>query len=327
MSRQGKYREPTVENIRGFWEEEAADIGRTPQVTIRDFYFRIHEIHTLLSLIPSNSRLLDVGCGTGFGTIKLARRTNYTLGIDYSEKMIEWAIKLKNDSAYRSEISNQLSPLWDITLPSSTEIEFKVSDVKQFDPIGRGFDVITGQRILINVPNHGEQMAALKNLRDASVDGGLLILVEATIQGYERTDRYRQFYGLPNLEKYWHNAYVDESKYVEWENSGWKVKYDLGFETYVLLSKVIYPAACGHEKCQFLSGANAAAMEMANIFRSRCSVEEVGQEKFLEMYTDRVRQYDTLAAKQIGKWISKNVKKLSDWSRIGPQRLIIAEAS
>jgi hypothetical protein len=52
MSRQGEQREGTYENIREFWDVEAADIGRTPQVTIRDHYFRLHELQTLLTVIP-----------------------------------------------------------------------------------------------------------------------------------------------------------------------------------------------------------------------------------------------------------------------------------
>lgn len=72
MSRQGTPRTRTYENVRAFWEVEAADIGSSPEVTIRDFYFRIHELQTLLPLIPRNARLLDAGCGTGFGTLALA---------------------------------------------------------------------------------------------------------------------------------------------------------------------------------------------------------------------------------------------------------------
>ena len=113
MARQGKWRSPSKENIQSFWEGEASEIGNTPQVTIRDLYFRIHELHTLLPIIPSCSRLLDIGCGTGFGTIAISKRANYTLGIDNSKSMIFWAKKTINDSTYREKISKDFSLFWD----------------------------------------------------------------------------------------------------------------------------------------------------------------------------------------------------------------------
>src|SRR5574341_159968 len=115
MSRQGRYRKPVTENISAFWESEAQDIGRTPRVTIRDHYFRLHELHTLLPLIPFCSRLMDVGCGTGFGTMVISRRSRFALGIDYSENMIQSAKRLVKDVKYRAQLSEKLSPLWDLT--------------------------------------------------------------------------------------------------------------------------------------------------------------------------------------------------------------------
>jgi cyclopropane fatty-acyl-phospholipid synthase-like methyltransferase len=81
MSRQGQPQEPTVSNIKEFWEREAQEIGRTPQVTIRDHYFRVHELHTLVALVPTSESLLDVGCGTGLGTLALARKAKSSVGI------------------------------------------------------------------------------------------------------------------------------------------------------------------------------------------------------------------------------------------------------
>jgi hypothetical protein len=170
-------------------------------------------------------------------------------------------------------------------------------------------------------------MNALKNLRRYASDESHLILVEATIQGHSRTDRYRRIFGLTELEKYWHNNYVDETKYKEWEDFGWEVKYKLGFETYMLLSKVIYPAACGEENCKFQSSANAAAMELASLFRSKISVDEIGIKAFLELFIERVKHYDMNTANKIESWVTLNINNLSDWSDIGHQRLIVAKAT
>ncbi len=325
MSRQGEQRERTYENIRKFWDAEAADIGRTPQVTIRDHYFRLHELQTLLTVIPKTKSLLDIGCGTGFGTIVLSRRAQRTVGGDYSDVMIQWAERLLTDDHYRHEIATRLSPLWPIGVERAG-IDFQVANIVELDLPPPAFDVITGQRILINLPSHGAQMLALENLRRVAAPGASLILVEATQQGHAATDAYRASVGVAPLEKYWHNHYVDESLYDEWSSHGWRVSNTFNFGTYMLLSKVIYPAALGQENCAFLSGANQAAMEIAGMFRTREGAAELGDEGLLALWSDRVALYDPHEANVIRAWLSQNAADLQDWSRLGHQRLILARA-
>jgi SAM-dependent methyltransferase len=325
MSRQGQQRENTYANIRNFWDAEAADIGSTPQVTIRDHYFRIHELQTLLTVIPRTRSLFDIGCGTGFGTVVLSRRADRVVGGDYSEVMIRWAKKLLDDAEYRNEIASRLSPLWPMDLNAGT-IDFQVANIVDLQVPPPSFEVITGQRILINLPDHEEQMKALDNLRRIAGSEASLILVEATKQGHAATDAYRAGVGIPPLEKYWHNKYVDESRYDEWPSHGWRVTQKLSFDTYMLLSKVVYPAAVGPENCTFLSGANQAAMEIASIFRTRAAAGELGDEALLEMWAERVSFYDASEAKAIRAWAGKHAAGLGDWSRLGHQRLIVARA-
>jgi hypothetical protein len=100
----------------------------------------------------------------------------------------------------------------------------------------------------------------------------------------------------------------------------------LGFETYMLLSKVVYPAACGEERCRFLSAANAAAAEVAGLFRTWKAAEEVGLSTLFGMYVDRVARDDAAAGRQIGTWLSRNAATLPEWSQLGHQRLILARA-
>ncbi len=328
MSRQGTYRPRTYDNIKAFWDAEAAAIGRTPQVTIRDHYFRLHELHVLLPLIPICDRLLDAGCGTGFGTLVLGRRARYTLGIDHAAEMVRWANELKHSADYRGQIAAAFSPLW--ALPGGTapepSVDFMQADVLDLHLAAPPFDVITAQRLLINMPSAGDQVRALAQLRECAAANAWLLLTEATVQGHQRTDAYRARFGLPALEKYWHNTYVDEASFPEWRRVGWRVEHHLGFATYMLLSKVIYPAACGPESCAFLSGANAAAMEVASLFRSRSAVAEIGVDAFLAMYVTRVRVYDQPTADAIAAWIERHGTTLPDWSDLGHQRLLIARA-
>ncbi|MBA3691861.1 MAG: class I SAM-dependent methyltransferase [Acidobacteria bacterium] len=325
MSRQGQPQEPTVSNIKEFWEREAQEIGRTPQVTIRDHYFRVHELHTLVALVPTSESLLDVGCGTGLGTLALARKAKSSVGMDYSGEMIVWAQRVAQDEKYRLELENQFLPLWALSRTFSS-VEFRQGDILNLPKFEQSFDVVTGQRILINLPSDDLHLEALRSLHTVSNVGATLVLVEATRQGHERTDEFRQEFGLPALEKYWHNHYVDESRTNEWEASGWKVEQALGFETYTLLSKVIYPASIGQENCSFLSGANRAAMECACLARSSAAVDEMGLSNLLQMYIERVFLYEPKVAPVIKEWVAANLPRLTLAPGLGHQKLFIARA-
>lgn len=328
MTRQGKRRTATHENLIDFWESEANELGETPQVTIRDHYFRIHELHALLAVIPASARLLDIGCGSGFGTLLLSTRAEHTLGIDFAGAMITWANRLRDDPEYRSGILERFSPLFGWSDRPGATLEFEQGDILHLAPREDPFDVITGQRILINLPTDDEQLAALRGLRSLARPGSWLILTEATRQGHARTDQYRESFGIPQLEKYWHNHYVDEDLFTDgWAATGWNVVSSLGFDTYALLSKVVYPASHGPDACSFLSAANAAAMEVASMFRTASAVAEIGMPAFLDFYVERVAQYDPVMADVIAKWTAEHGSRLVDWEGLGHQRLILARAS
>jgi SAM-dependent methyltransferase len=326
VARQGKPRPRTPENVRSFWESEASELGGTPQVSIRDLYFRIHELHTLLALIPRTGRLLDAGCGNGFGTVILSRRAQFTLGVDYSANMIRWADRLVRDAAHRARISREFSPFWALPHAEDDEVAFLEADVREPIGVTPPFDVLTAQRLLINLTSAADRRQALAALRGSARAGSLLVLCETTLEGFDRTDAYRARFGLPGLERHWHNSYLDESETTRWSDLGWTAEVQLGFETYTLLSKVVYPAA-SPTVCEFLSGANRAAMEVAGLFRSRGAVEEVGRDAFFRIYTDRVGLYDPGAADAISVWLRKHGRSLPDWNGLGHHRLIVGHAS
>ena len=312
----------TFENVKNYWNSQANRYGNLPCVTIRDLFFRIHELAVLLSLIPQGSSILDVGCGNGFGTLILNKRASYTLGIDYSEKMIEWARRLLTDSVYSINLFSQFRCFYE---PEISHIDFKVANVLEALPTKQRFDVISSQRTLINLLDHKHQIKALKNLRNYAHSSSLLLLTEATLQGHEKTDAFRAMFGLPKLEKYWRNCYIDEKKLKDWERVGWRVENILTFDTYMLLSKIIYPAAYGQENCKFLSGANHAAMEVTNLFRTKKAVDEIDLKRILDLYLLKVRKYDVSEYKAIKNWIDRNFEQISncDWEGLGHQKLFI----
>lgn len=326
MARQGEPREPTVENIRRFWEGEAAGLGNTPEATIRDLFFRLHEIETLVPLVPEQSSLLDAGCGNGFGTLLLAPRARRVVAVDCSEGMLGWARRLQDDAEHRRRLSAQHARLRPLAAPRPENVEFRLADVTQLDLGPERFEVVTTQRLLINLPSRELQRRALARLREHAAPGAVLLMAETTLQGYARSDAFRARVGLGALERHWHNLYLDEDDLPGWQTLGWRADAVIGFETYLFLSKVVYPAACGSDNVRFLSGANAAAMEVAAAFRTYGSAAEIGERALLDLWVDRVRRKDEKEGAALGTWLRRHGRELGDWSGMGHQRLVLGRA-
>ena len=121
----------TYRNVKKFWGAEAREKKTKegfflPTSTIRDHFFRLHDLHTLLSFIPYESTLLDIGCGTGFSTLILNTKAGFTTGIDYSKEMIKSAKRLSEDQLYRKYIFSKFGYLY--KYPETRHIKFYVGD-------------------------------------------------------------------------------------------------------------------------------------------------------------------------------------------------------
>ena len=313
----------TYQNVKKFWNQEAKKKGATPLVTIRDHFFRLIELKILNSLIPFQSTVLDAGCGTGFGSVILGLKAKKVLGFDYSPEMINWANKLIADKNYRRKLFSDLG--YDINLKADVKnVSFIIQDTLK--PLDKEiYNVITGQRVLINMTNHESQVRMLENLTKNADKSTLFIFTEATKQGHARTDELRANFNIEILEKYWRNCYVDENRLKDWDKIGLKINQILTFDTYFLLSKIIYPAAYGSENCQFLSGANKAAYEISELFRTKQAVEEVGLENFFNLYLKKLLFYDVKEHQAIKKWLAKNFSKIEslDWAGLGHQKIFV----
>ncbi len=114
--------------------------------------------------LRSTDRVLDVGCGVGFGTIRLAERgVAHATGITISQRELTWAVR----AASRSHRSG--------------DIEFRCGS---FDELPRAaFDVVVGVESLKHSPDlHVTLRAILASL----APGGRLVIVEDVFDGDPR---------------------------------------------------------------------------------------------------------------------------------------------
>jgi SAM-dependent methyltransferase len=106
-------------------------------------------------ILPSHAAILDLGCGPGFYTSRLARLGHTCVGIDFSPSSIEYA---------RSEIEGE-----------SLGCTYRLEDLREAD-LGSGFDAILLLYAEFNTFRRHEVERLLRRIREALDPGGCLVL-------------------------------------------------------------------------------------------------------------------------------------------------------
>lgn len=185
----------TSESIRKHWDEIATKWQSDPRGAMPDANLRELELNAILHELPEGGSMVDVGCGNGAITLKIANHfSGDIIGVDFSGEMIKQANLALEISA----------------APVRKQVAFQVGDVCYFQPPGPVTAVI-GCRCLINLTSADKQREALKNISDMLEPGGVALLSEDTLQGYEAINRVRSEIDLPSIDKRWHNLPIDES--------------------------------------------------------------------------------------------------------------------
>lgn len=233
--------------IKKRWEEKAKIFGTKPQAVIRDIEFRKLSNSTVASYLDKKDYVLDIGCGNGYATTYYSNYCRKILGVDYLPKFIELS-KLK----YKKHIKNG-------------KLEFQIGDIlKPGFPNGI-FDKIICERTIINLTSWQNQQKALSNLSKLLKKNGLLLLTEISIQGHKSLDDIRKKVGLPIVEKYWSNLYLDEPKFERFIKKLFKIQEKKRFGTYMLVSKIIHPMLVYPREPKFEAKINKIAAQVAKI--------------------------------------------------------------
>jgi SAM-dependent methyltransferase len=143
-----------------------------------------------LSLLSSDAKVLDVGCGGGIKTQYFSSKGYGVMGIDFSEKMIE--------------IARRENP----------KLEFAVVDMYDIDKIEENYDGIFAQASLLHIPKT-RALEVLAKMKDKLNKDGLLYLsvkgvrdsgieediVKENDYGYEY-ERFFSYFKLEELKSY-----------------------------------------------------------------------------------------------------------------------------
>ena len=189
----------TDSEIKSFWTDQAIQHRQSPSASWSDHPVIELEIAELLTHLADGDRVLDIGCANGYTTCRLAlaRRLD-AIGVDYIPEMIDQA---------NARLDAEHPQLRD-------RVRFGVGDILALDQPEGAFDKVVVIRVLINLGARDRQRAGLLAALARVKPGGLLLLSEATVQGWQRLNAFRREWGLPDIPMPAFNNYLDEEEVV-----------------------------------------------------------------------------------------------------------------
>lgn len=224
------------DQIHSYWDQRAAENTTNLRATTDDIWLRKLEItvlrESLQELGISKGRLLDVGCGDGYSTLKLAESMPELniIGVDYSPNMVDNARRRLDQMP---EIAGRVS--------------FQVSDATRLDTLtpDQSFDAAVTDRCLINLETFAAQEIAITQIARRLRPGGVYFAIENFVDGQENLNAARRKMGLPPLSIRWHNLYFVEADFLRSANRYFDLISLKEFSSsYYFATRVLYSAMC-----------------------------------------------------------------------------------
>jgi len=217
-----------------------------------DFNLRELEIDTALSYMQDGDKVLDVGCGLGYALGKYAaQRQIKGYGIDYAENMVKVACQVQAESPGG---------------PPGT-IEFKHASVLDLPYEKEFFDVVTSSRCLMALLDWKRQKEALLEISRVLRQGGVLVLMEGTVDGLTRLNEVRTEFGLSPIDASGRDRLCTlkfiEKELLEFCNPFYKLEKIQRFGMYYFLSRVVHPLLAAPEPPRYDARINEVAREIA----------------------------------------------------------------
>jgi SAM-dependent methyltransferase len=214
-----------VDSIQQYWNNRALE--QPHAATTNDVWLRQLEFHTLVQALKRSQispvTALDIGCGDGLTTIKLAKEfplIQFT-GWDYAPEMI----KLARANASYHNITN---------------VHFRVQDFTECPK--EYFDVVLSCRVIINIPGWDAQRIALST----AISLGKSFLAIENFQNEQRNfERARELNNLPVIKVHAFNTYLQDHELIRLAfNLDAPVTIQNFANAYYYATRIVYSKVC-----------------------------------------------------------------------------------
>jgi ubiquinone/menaquinone biosynthesis C-methylase UbiE len=182
-----------------FWTKQAHEHALSPSASWSDHHVIEMEIAEIVNRLNDGDRVLDVGCANGYSSFQFACARKIRLkGVDYIPKMIELA---------RMRSATMADKL-------AGSIEFDVGDATQLKEPSEAYDKVVVIRVLINLGTWERQLQALRECARVLKPGGVLMLSEATVEGWQRLNVLRREWGMSDIPMPAFNQYLEVDQVI-----------------------------------------------------------------------------------------------------------------
>lgn len=217
----------TSEEIKNYWKSQAEKYGSSHKASWQDLYMIEKEIETISSFLADGQKIIDIGCGNGYSTIRYAAEHDVNIeGVDYVDKLIEAArLNLK-----------------EFTGKIKSKVSFNKGDIINLSTPQECYDIVITARVFINLNNKENQEKALINCRKLVNRGGKVLLSEATVDGWKKLNDLRSECGLAEILVPSFNFYIDEEWFCGIAKKYFSKISVLNYSsTYYIGSRVVQP--------------------------------------------------------------------------------------
>lgn len=216
-----------LKGMREFWTKQAMSHGQSPAASWSDQMVIEMEIREILKYLVDSDYILEVGCANGYSTVQFAsQRQIHIRGVDYIPEMVKQA-RLRHASLAKD---------------LQERVQFDVGDVTDLSEPTERYDKVISTRVIINLGNWMRQLEGLRECIRVLKPGGIFLLSEATLQGWQKLNKFRNEWGLPDIPVPPFNNYLDRARVIKAVSGDLKLIDIVNFaSTYYVGTRVIKP--------------------------------------------------------------------------------------